>query len=263
MGVRPRKEKKRLDLLLIERGLVESRNKAQAVILAGQVRVDPPPPAALKPGTLLPEDSRIEISALPRFVSRGGEKLQPALDRWKIAVGGRTCLDVGSSTGGFTDCLLQNGAKAVYAVDVGRGQLHPSLRSDPRVAVFEETHILRWVPPWVDKTADPSYKEKGAPTLSVIDVSFIGLRSVLARTVELLRPVAKDFEVLALIKPQFEVGPRNIKKGVVRDETARAEAVERVLGQAAEAGLEIVGHFPCPLPGAKGNVEEWLYARNT
>jgi 23S rRNA (cytidine1920-2'-O)/16S rRNA (cytidine1409-2'-O)-methyltransferase len=260
MGV-PRKEKKRLDLLLIERGLVESRNKAQAVILAGQVRVDPPAHAPLKPGTLLPEDSRIEIEALPRFVSRGGEKLQPALERWGIPVKGRICLDVGASTGGFTDCLLQNGAKHLFAVDVGHGQIHPSIRSDPRVSVFENTHILRWTPPWVDKTGDPSYKQVDAPTLAVIDVSFIGLRGVLARTAELLRSGADRFEILALIKPQFEVGPKNIKKGIVRDDAVRAQAVEKILGEASQDGLEIVGHFPCPLAGTQGNREEWLYAK--
>ena len=248
--------KKRLDLLLVERGLVESRSKAQAVILAGQVSVLPPAPSALKPGTLLIEDCKITLHSLPRYVSRGGEKLEAALDHWGVAARGKACLDIGSSTGGFTECLLQRGARLVWAVDVGYGQIHPKLRADPRVRLFEETHILKWIPPWIDKSPDSDYKEGDVPVLATADVSFISLEKVLKRAYEILGPEA---DLLALVKPQFEVGQRHLKKGIVKSEEARSSAVEKITAAARDAGFSVAGHFPCPVLGAKGNREEWLF----
>lgn len=308
--------KKRLDLLLVERKLAETRNKAQALIMAGQVTVSQQEARSkkqevqsqrsyssllasrsslLKPGTLLPEDCAIEIKELPRFVSRGGEKLQAALDHWKISVQEKVCLDIGSSTGGFTDCLLQNRAKKVYAVDVGRKQMHPKLRSDPRVELYEETHILHWTPPWTRQIRETrcemqtkslshiSYLVSEVPSLVTMDLSFISLRKVLPRVIEFLK-IREDSlsfselrlanfaqrstlnaQLLVLLKPQFEVGPRYIRKGVVRDMKIRQEAIESFLDfclscYSREGGNPVfIDHFPCPVLGAKGNQEEWIY----
>ena len=218
------KNKKRLDGLLLDRKLVETRSKAQALILAGQVVVEFPPnhtqptPSEIKPGSLFPETVNIRIKESCPYVSRGGEKLAFALKHWNISVEGKIVLDVGASTGGFSDCLLQNGAKFIYAMDVGHGQLHPKIRNDARVQVYEKTHILKWVPKW---------KKNGVPNFVTIDVSFISLVPVLKSVVEILG--AQRYSVLALIKPQFEVGQKFLKKGIVKTLQARAQSVDKIV----------------------------------
>ena len=243
--------KVRLDRLLVEKGLAEDLKKAQALILGGQVKAQELKGGKfrllsfVKPGTMLIENSKVEIEPRAKYVSRGGDKLESALKFWNLSVQGRVCLDAGTSTGGFTDCLLMNGAKKIYAVDVGYGQFHPRLRNDPRVELHEKTHILKWKPGW-DKP----------PDLVTLDLSFISLQSVLNRIAEI---VDEGCRVLALVKPQFEVGPRFLNKGIVKDEKERERAVEKICRAATETGLEVQGHFSCPVAGAKGNREEWLF----
>lgn len=241
--------KVRLDTLLVERGLAPTRSKAQALILAGEVRVDGE--RADKAGALVPADARVTLAgrAALRYVSRGGLKLEGALADLGVPVRGRTALDVGASTGGFTDCLLQAGAARVYAVDVGRGQLAWRLRQDPRVVVLEGRNIRTLPPEAVPEPVD----------LSTIDVSFISLEKVLPAVRPFLRPGA---DVLALVKPQFEVGRAAVGKGgVVRDPAARRAAVDRIAAAAAAAGFEVVGSVPSRLPGPKGNLEIFLHLR--
>lgn len=236
--------KKRLDVLLVERGLFETRAKAQAAIMAGQVLVDGRP--GLKAGTPTSDDAELDVLTPSPYVSRGGLKLQAALDHWKdVDVKGRVCLDVGASTGGFTDCLLQRGAAKVYACDVGTAQLHDKLRKDPRVVSRERTHAREMRPDWFSPR----------PTLAVIDVSFISLTQVLPWTLPVLDG---DWEALALVKPQFELEPKLVPKGVVRDEAARVQALEKVR---AAAGKRAVDAFECPVHGPKGNVETFLRLR--
>ena len=244
--MKPRKQ--RLDVLVVERGLAESRTRAQALILAGQVivgdqRVD-------KPGALVPEDAELRLKGevLP-YVSRGGLKLKAALDHFRIDVCGKTCADIGASTGGFTDCLLQEGAARVYAIDVGYGQLHDRLRSDPRVVVRERVNA-RYL-------GDEDLPEKVG--VMVIDVSFISLRQVLPAV---LRKLEAGGVVVALVKPQFEVGRERVAKGgVVRDADARAEAIRAIADFVADAGLRVLGVIDSPIPGPAGNVEALLAAR--
>lgn len=231
--------KQRLDVLMAERGLAESRSKAQRLIQAGEVRVDDQ--LAHKPSTRVSDDAEITLQAKLPFVSRGGKKLDAALDRFGVDVTGAVAADVGASTGGFTDCLLQRGARRVYAIDSGYGQLHWDLRNDPRVVVMERTNArhLERLPERVD--------------LTTIDVSFISLSLILPRAVAWLTP---DGVVVALIKPQFEAGPRNVEKGgVVRDPTTHRQVLERILGSAASLGLRLRGLMPSPLRGPAGNVE--------
>ena len=194
--------KKRLDVLLVERGLAESRAQAQALVLAGLV------PGHAKPGEQVAEDAELEVERPPRFVSRGGEKLQNALDAFGVDVEGRDCVDVGASTGGFTDCLLQAGAARVVAIDVGYGQLHPRVRSDPRVTVLERVNarLLTELP--------------FAPDLVVCDVSFISVTKALP---PVLRLAAPGWTALVLVKPQFEAGRADVVKGVVRDPDSAAK----------------------------------------
>ena len=194
--------KLRFDQLLVERGLFETRSKAQAAIMAGKVRLAGH--ARLKAGSEVPEDAPVEVlaDACP-FVSRGGLKLRAALDAFGVDPRGRVCLDVGASTGGFTDCLLKRGAKRVHAVDVGHGQLNAKLRADPRVRVLEETHARDLMPALIDPP----------PDLAVIDVSFISLTKVLPHV---LRCLPGPFDLIALIKPQFELEPKKTPKGIVR-----------------------------------------------
>ena len=231
--------KKRLDVLLVERGLAESRAQAQALVLAGRVR------GHAKPGTQLDEETELELELPPPYVSRGGEKLAHALDVFGVDPGGRDCLDLGASTGGFTDVLLQRGAARVIAVDVGYGQLHEKLRADPRVTVLERTNAraLRELP--------------FVPDLVVADVSFIGLRLVLPPALALARD---GWEAVVLVKPQFEAGRADVGKGgVVRDVAVR-RAVVRALVQAALAwGGETAGVVDSGLPGPKGNREVFLH----
>lgn len=235
-------KKERLDKLLVERGLVQSRERASALILAGKVVVEDH--AVDKVGTRIPIDADIRLKGgdIP-YVSRGGLKLEKGLESFDISVAGRVAIDVGASTGGFTDCLLQRGAVQVYAVDVGYGQLAWRLREDPRVVNLERTNIR-------DLTADTL---GAAPSLAVIDASFISLDKVLPATLPLLAPGG---EILALIKPQFEVGRGQVGKGgVVRDPVQHAEVVEKVRESAASLGCRVLGVVESPLLGPKGNRE--------
>ncbi len=236
-----RARKTRLDRLLVERGLAPSREQARRLIMAGEVQVGGR--VVDKPGRLVPEDAPVEVRRQPRYVSRGGLKLEAALDRFGLDVSGKVVVDVGASTGGFTDCLLQRGAAKVYAVDVGYGQLAWKLRQDPRVIPLERTNIryLEALPG--GELAD----------LAVIDASFIGLRLVLPATLRLLKP---DGQVIALVKPQFEAGRQDVGKGgVVRDPQVHRRVLEEVAALAQELGLTVAGLTVSPAPGPAGNVE--------
>jgi 23S rRNA (cytidine1920-2'-O)/16S rRNA (cytidine1409-2'-O)-methyltransferase len=240
----------RLDRLLVERGLVESRERGHALILAGQVLVNGQKQD--KAGALVPEDAELRIlgEVLP-YVSRGGLKLEGALNWFKISVEGKTALDVGASTGGFTDCLLQHGAKKVYAVDVGYGQLAWKLRQDPRVITIERVNIRDIASSLVPESID----------IAVIDVSFISLEKVVPSILKFFKPGS---ELVALIKPQFEVGREQVGKGgIVRDEAARKAAVDRVTDFIRGLGLEVKGIVPSPITGQDGNVEFLIYAVKT
>jgi 23S rRNA (cytidine1920-2'-O)/16S rRNA (cytidine1409-2'-O)-methyltransferase len=236
--------KVRLDVLLVEKGLADSRAKAQALIMAGQVRVADQ--VALKPATTVQPDAVLTVDLGPRFVSRGGEKIEGALDTFKIDVIGFVCADVGSSTGGFTDCLLQRGAKKVYAIDVGKGILHWKLRNDPRVVVMEETNarFVESLPEKID--------------FVTVDASFISLRTLL--------PVIKkwnvDSGIVALIKPQFEAGKKIVSRGdgVVRDPEIHKQVLLDVLTFARAEGFGLRGLVKSSLLGPKGNAEflVWL-----
>lgn len=237
---------RRLDTLVAERGLAPSRSAAANSIRAGQVRIGKGGARPLKPGQMVPEEIRIEIDGGRPYVSRGGQKLEAALDRFGVDPGGLSCLDVGASTGGFTDCLLQRGAAAVTALDVGRGQLDWGLRNDPRVTAMEGTNARDL------SAADLPY----APELVTIDVSFISLTKLLGPIAEVRAPGA---QILAMVKPQFELGRGRVGRGgVVRDPALRAEAVLTVAGAAAEHGLASLDVAAAGLPGPKGNVEVFL-----
>ncbi len=229
----------RADERLLQQGLVESRSQARALILAGRVwlgdqRVD-------KPGMLVPVDAELTVTRPPRFVSRGGEKLDYALTAFGIDVAGLVCADFGASTGGFTDALLQRGASRVYAIDVGYGQLDYRLRRDPRVVVMERTNVR-----YLERLPEPV-------DLVTIDVSFISLRLVLPAARRVLRPGGR---VIALIKPQFEAGRGRVGKGgIVRDPAVHREVLETVLASAIEQGFTPAGLVRSPILGAEGNVE--------
>ena len=245
--------KVRLDVLLVERGLAESRAKAQALIMAGQVRVAGQ--VALKPATAVQADSLLTVDSGPRFVSRGGEKLEAALDVFQVDVSGWICADVGASTGGFTDCLLQRSAARVYAIDVGKGVLHWKLRNDPRVVVMEETNAR-----YVESLPE-------ALSLVTVDASFISLKVLL--------PVIKNWRfaegkaseetgnVIALIKPQFEAGRKDVARGdgVIRDPSIHRQVLLDVLGYAQTEGFQILGLIKSPLLGPKGNTEFLVWLR--
>ena len=231
--------RKRLDVLLVERGLAESRAQAQALVLAGLV------PGYEKPGTQVDDDVELQVERPPRFVSRGGEKLAHALDRLDVDPRGRECLDVGASTGGFTDVLLQRGAARVIAVDVGYGQLHPRLRDDARVTVLERTNAR-------ELTSLPY-----APELIVCDVSFIGVAKALPPALALAAP---GWEALVLVKPQFEAGRADVGKGgVVRDPDVHRRVLRDVARAALDWEAEAVGVVDSGLPGPKGNREFFLH----
>ncbi len=232
--------KQRLDILMVERGLAESRALAQRLIMAGQVRVNGQ--VALKPSITPPSDSQISVDQGPPFVSRGGEKLAAALAEFSIMVHEKICADVGASTGGFTDCLLQNGAVRVYAIDVGQGILHWKLRQDPRVIVMENTNAR-----YVDSLPEPV-------ELATVDASFISLKVLL--------PVVKGWltapgQIVALVKPQFEAGRSEVAKGdgVIRDPLVHQRILTDVLEFAQSLGFELKGQMRSPLLGPKGNVE--------
>jgi 23S rRNA (cytidine1920-2'-O)/16S rRNA (cytidine1409-2'-O)-methyltransferase len=235
--------KKRLDVLLVERGLAESRAQAQALVLAGRVR------GHSKAGTQIEESAELEVEPGPRFVSRGGEKLAHALATLGIEVGGEDCLDVGASTGGFTDCLLQAGAARVCALDVGYGQIAPRLREDPRVTVMERTNVRD-----LDCAQLPF-----APTFVVCDVSFIGLAKALPPA---LACAAPGWRALVLVKPQFEAGRADVGKGgVVRDPDVHKRVLDEIAAQAPLWGAHVEGVTDSGLPGPKGNREFFLYLR--
>ncbi len=239
--------KQRLDVAMTERGLAETRARARALILAGDVLVNGQPET--RAGALVDESAQITLRAGLPYVSRGGLKLAHALDSFQIAVAGRVCLDVGASTGGFTDCLLQRGAQRVYAVDVGYGQLDWRLRSDRRVVIMERMNI-RYL---------ESLPEQ--PDLCVVDVSIISLRLVLPVVYRLSSAAA---ECVALVKPQFEAGRAQVGKGgVVRDEGVRRQVLADVIGAAEEIGWRAQGLVRSPITGPAGNVEFLLYLRKT
>jgi len=240
-------KKVRLDLLLVERGFAESREKAQAIIAAGQILVNGQKQD--KAGAPVQEDADIRIlgETLP-YVGRGGLKLEAALKEFSIVVQGKTALDVGASTGGFTDCLLQHGAAKVYAVDVGYGQMAWKIRQDPRVVVIERTNIRDMDVALIPEPVD----------IAVIDVSFISLEKVIPSVLKFLKTHA---EIVALIKPQFEAGREHVGKGgIVRDEAARDAAVNRIVDFVRNRGLDVRGVLPSPITGQDGNVEYLLYA---
>lgn len=251
--------KVRLDVLLVERGLAESRAKAQALIMAGQVRVAGQ--TTFKPATAISADSVLTVDSGPRFVSRGGEKLEGALDAFSFDVKGLICADVGSSTGGFTDCLLQRGAAKVYAIDVGKGILHWKLRNDPRVVVMEETNAR-----FVESLSEPV-------SLVTVDASFISLKILLPVIKRWFLPSplhpspgergdGGEGDILALIKPQFEAGKKDVSRGdgVIRDPEIHRQVLTDVLTYAQQEGFAIRGLIKSPLLGPKGNAEflVWL-----
>jgi 23S rRNA (cytidine1920-2'-O)/16S rRNA (cytidine1409-2'-O)-methyltransferase len=239
--------KLRLDTLLAERGLFESRSRAAASVMAGEVLIGDERRRAEKPGQLVADDVRVAVDAAPAYVSRGGIKLANALDALDVEVEGRRALDVGASTGGFTDVLLQRGAAHVVALDVAYGELHWRLRNDPRVTVIERANARA-----LDPTALP-YE----PELIVIDVSFISLTKVLPAVLEC---AAERFDCLAMVKPQFEVGRDRVGKGgVVRDPEARREAIDGVAAFARRLGVGVLGEAESGLPGPKGNLETFLW----
>jgi 23S rRNA (cytidine1920-2'-O)/16S rRNA (cytidine1409-2'-O)-methyltransferase len=235
----------RLDELLVTQGLASSRAEAARLVLAGRVRLPGGVPA--KAGRLVAPDTPVERVAAAPFVGRGGEKLAPALDAFDVAVEGRLCLDVGASTGGFTDCLLARGARRVHALDVGHGQLHPRLREDARVAVWEGVNARHLEPG----------RFPDRPSLATVDVSFISLAKVLPAVAACLDDPA---EIVALVKPQFEVGQAQVGKGgVVRGSAARRDAVRGVAAAAAAIGLRVGGVAASILHGPKGNREVFLH----
>ena len=247
--------KTRLDLVLVERQLVPSRERARALILAGRVlvreqKID-------KPGTTVPADAPIRILGEEQpYVSRGGLKLAGALDHWPIPVAGRACLDIGSSTGGFTDCLLQRGAAHVTAIDTGFGQIHMKLRSDPRVRLVERTNARLL-------EANALAAAEGSPDLSllVMDVSFISATLVLPPA---LAAAPGLEEAVILVKPQFEAGRGNVGKGgIVRDPEAHQLAIDRVAECVRSLGWRVIETIPSPITGMEGNREFLLYARRT
>jgi 23S rRNA (cytidine1920-2'-O)/16S rRNA (cytidine1409-2'-O)-methyltransferase len=232
--------RKRLDVLLVERGLAESRSKAQALVIAGLV------PGYDKPGAQVDEHAELTVVSPPAFVSRGGEKLAHALDALDLDPSGHDCLDVGASTGGFTDCLLQRGAARVIALDVGHGQLHPRLRDDPRVTVLERVNVrhLATLP--------------FAPDLVVCDVSFISVRTALPAA---LRLAAPSWEALVLVKPQFEAARGEAPKGVVRDPAVQRRVLREVCAAASGWGARVLGVVDSGVPGPKGNREFFVHLR--
>ena len=239
---------------MVSQGLVESRNLAQRLVMAGQVRVDGQ--VALKAGTRVPTGAVIEVDHGPRFVSRGGDKLAAALSAFQFSVEDYTCADVGASTGGFTDCLLQNGARHVYAIDVGKGILHWKIRQDPRVTVMESTNAryVEHLPKAVD--------------LVTVDASFISLRILLPVVKNWFQPPNQDHEsaseghILALIKPQFEAGRREVARGsgVIRDPDVHSQVLRDILDFSVSVGIQPRGLLRSPVVGPKGNIEflAWL-----
>jgi 23S rRNA (cytidine1920-2'-O)/16S rRNA (cytidine1409-2'-O)-methyltransferase len=243
-------KKARIDAVLAEQGLFPSRTAAAGAVRAGAVRVGPDGPIALRPSQLVEPEAALIVDEGPRYVSRGGIKLENALDALGIDVAGRDCLDVGASTGGFTDCLLQRGAARVAAVDVAYGQLEQRLREDPRISVIERLNAR------VLELSDLPF----VPGLATIDVSFISLTKVLPAVAGCL---AVNGEMLAMVKPQFELGRERVGRGVVRDAADRREAILLVARAIEEIGLPVRGFAPSGLPGPKGNLETFIWCGGT
>jgi 23S rRNA (cytidine1920-2'-O)/16S rRNA (cytidine1409-2'-O)-methyltransferase len=239
--------KTRLDTLLVERGLFESRSRAAAAVMAGEVRLGEDGHRAEKPGQLVAADAPVAVDELPGYVSRGGVKLANALDSFGLEVRGRSCLDVGASTGGFTDCLLQRGAEHVVALDVAYGELHWTMRNDPRVTVIERTNARALEPSLL------AYR----PDLITMDVSFISLSKVLPAVLDC---AAQRFDCLALVKPQFEAGREKVGKGgVVRSADDRRAALVAVGECALALGHSVLGFASSGLPGPAGNQESFVW----
>ena len=243
-------ERKRLDCLIFERGLAESREKAKIAVMMGNTYVNGQKQD--KPGTMLPPDVKIEVRGETlKYVSRGGLKLEKALEVFPISLEGQTVMDIGASTGGFTDCMLQNGAKRVYSIDVGYGQLAWKLRTDPRVVNLERTNVRYLTPEQVPEPVD----------FFSVDVAFISLKLVL--------PVARNFlldggEAVCLIKPQFEAGREKVgKKGVVRDKAVHVEVIESIVDFVLHHGFSVLGLTFSPVKGPEGNIEYLLYLKKT
>jgi 23S rRNA (cytidine1920-2'-O)/16S rRNA (cytidine1409-2'-O)-methyltransferase len=239
-------KKSRIDAVLADRGLFPSRSAAAGAVRAGEVRIGQDGPVALRPSQLVEPDANLIVDEGPRYVSRGGTKLENALDALGIDVEGRDCLDVGASTGGFTDCLLQRGAARVIASDVAYGQLDVRMREDPRVHVLERLNAREMQP------ADLPF----VPSLATVDVSFISLTKVLPAVVRCVEPGG---EMLAMVKPQFELGKERVGRGVVRDAADRREAILSVAEEARELGLPVRGVASSGLPGPKGNRETFVW----
>jgi 23S rRNA (cytidine1920-2'-O)/16S rRNA (cytidine1409-2'-O)-methyltransferase len=239
--------KTRLDQLVVEKGLAPSRERARSIIMAGHITVDGQP--VTKAGAQVEHEADVTLLAPDHpYVGRGGLKLAHALDTFRIDVAGREGLDIGASTGGFTDVLLQRGATRVVALDVGHGQIDWTLRQDPRVVVIENFNARHLTPADLPGPAD----------IVVIDVSFISLRQILPVVPPVVRPGA---DVIALVKPQFEAGRAEVRKGVIRDEAVHARVTDEVAAAAAEVGLARVASTPSPITGQKGNVEFLLHFR--
>ncbi|HSW39511.1 MAG TPA: TlyA family RNA methyltransferase [Acidobacteriota bacterium] len=249
--------KRRIDQLLVERGYAESRHKAQALLMAGQVLVKEK--KIEKPGQLVEADADVRLLRQLRFASRAGAKLQAALDQFNISVAGRVCADLGASTGGFTDCLLQNGAARVYAFDVGKGQLAWKLQGDARVVVHDEYNVRMLRPADIP----------GGLSFICIDLSFISVTKVLLPLRDALccserqhagQPVPPVIDIVILVKPQFEAGKGEVGKGgVVRDPVRRNRALEGVSTYAAQNGFQVMGNMQSPIAGTHGNMEFLLY----
>ncbi len=242
--------KKRLDVLMVERGLAESREKAKRIIMSGIVYVDGEKED--KAGSSFKEEVQIEVKGKTlQYVSRGGLKLEKAMKEFDIDLNGTICMDVGSSTGGFTDCMLQNGAVKVYSIDVGHGQLAWKLRQDERVICMEGTNIRYVTPEDIDELV----------SFASVDVSFISLSKVLPPLRELM---TEDAVAVCLIKPQFEAGREKVgKKGVVRDKKVHEEVITNVLGFTMESGFDILGLTFSPIKGPEGNIEYLMYIKKT
>lgn len=242
--------KERLDVMLVNRGMVESREKAKALIMAGEVFVDGQ--REDKAGSMFKEECRIELRGTPmKYVSRGGYKLEKMVELHGIRLEGKTCMDVGASTGGFTDCMLQNGAQKVYAIDVGTNQLVWKLRNDERVISMEKTNIRNVVPEMIPDKID----------FVTIDVSFISLKLVLPPVKALL---SEHAELVCLIKPQFEAGREKVgKKGIVREAETHLEVLQQVLGFTCELGFLVKDVTFSPIRGTEGNIEYLMFLQNT
>lgn len=240
--------KDRLDKILVLKGIIDSRERAKALIMEGKILINGMP--ATKAGAIINQDAVIELKGegIP-YVSRGGLKLEAAINHFNLDLKDKIAMDVGVSTGGFTDCMLQKGAKKIYCIDVGYGQIAWSLRNDPRIILYERTNIR-----YLEKEKIPD-----AIDIATVDVSFISLTKVVPKVVEFLK---ESGEILMLVKPQFEVGKGKVGKGgIVRDEEQRIKAVESVKTMLRESGLNTIGTFQSPIPGQKGNVEYFLYMK--